>query len=323
MEQWNNGYVVAKNHFSSNFFSQILSNFSIMTLSIHKHLLVLFIGLSLAAPATAQEELMNLIDEQEEQEEQQYSPSIFTGTRVIQGHSVETQHKKTLEVLISHRFGRINLGAHELFGLDEANIRLGVEYGITDNINVGIGRSSFDKTFDSFFKYRFLRQTDGGSPLTMTLFSSLAIRTTPRADDDPTYSFNDRLGTTYQLLLARKVSDVISLQLMPTLVHKTRVEAFDENTQLAIGIAGKIALTKGLALNTEYYYRIDPAENSPYKNAVSIGFDIETGGHIFQLHFTNSVMTVERAFITETSDDFFDGDIHFGFNISRVFQLGK
>lgn len=281
---------------------------------------MIILWLSFLYNASAQDDLLELL---EEETPKQYSTSTFKGSRIILGHSVKMQHQKTLEFLISHRFGRINSGAHELFGLDVSNIRLGLEYGLTDNLNVGLGRSSFDKTIDGFAKYRFLRQSSEGFPLTAVLFSSLAIKTTPKAENDPTYSFIDRLSGTYQLLLARKINSSLSLQVMPTLIHKNRVEAFDENTQMALGVGGRVKLTKRLALNAEYYYRIDPPEQSPYKNSVSIGFDIETGGHVFQLHFTNSVMTVERAFITETFADFFDGDIHFGFNISRVFQLGK
>ena len=287
-------------------------------IKLFQHTLII-VGMILPLSVTGQEDLMNLIEEGEAQE---FSASIFHGSRLILGHSVKTHHKRTLEVLITHRFGRINLGAHELYGLDVSNIRLGLDYGITDDINVGIGRSSFDKTYDGFFKYRFLRQSEAGFPLTMVFFSSLAIRATPREEEDPSISFKDRLAGTYQLLLARKINSRLSLQLMPALIHKNRVEAFDDNTSVALGAGGRVKLTKGVALNAEYYYRIDPPDNSPYKNSLSIGFDIETGGHVFQLHFTNSQMTIERAFITETFDDFFDGDIHFGFNISRVFQLG-
>lgn len=282
--------------------------------------LIVITLLHLYLPLLAQDDLMNLLDEPEQKT---FVNSTFKGSRVILGHSVETKHKKSLEFLISHRFGRVNLGAYEFFGLDRSNIRLGLEYGLTEDITIGIGRSSYDKTIDSFLKWRFVRQSEGGFPFTMVLFNSLAIKTSPKQEKDPTIDFTDRLATTHQLLIARKISSNFSLQLMPTLIHKNRVEVFENDNQLALGIGGRIKLTKRLAFNAEYYYQVDVQESSPYHNSLSVGFDIETGGHVFQLHFTNSNMTVERAFITETSDGFFDGDIHFGFNISRTFQLGK
>lgn len=282
-------------------------------------LVIAFVIFAMAIPAMGQDDLMNLIDEPEKKE---YATATFKGSRLILGHSVETKGKNELEFLISHRFGRINSGAHELYGLDAAFIRLGLEYGISDNINVGIGRSSYDKILDSFLKFRVLRQSEGGFPFTVTLFNSVTMKMTPKKEDDPSYDTKDRLAYTSQLLLARKFSNNFSLQVMPVYVHRNRVETFDENGQFALGVGGRLKLTKRLTFNAEYYYRVDAPEDSPYKDAISVGFDIETGGHVFQLHFTNSQMTIERSFITETSDDFFDGDIHFGFNISRTFSVG-
>ncbi|HNP16858.1 MAG TPA: DUF5777 family beta-barrel protein [Fulvivirga sp.] len=270
----------------------------------------------------AQDDLMDLLDDGSDKK--QYVPAAFHGSRIILGHSVVTRHKKELEFLISHRFGTINSGSYEFFGLDNAFIRLGLEYGISDNFNVGVGRSSFDKTIDTFLKYRIARQSTGvGSfPFSIVFIHSLAIKTTPRSSDDPTISFSDRLATAHQVLIAHRFNDKLSLQLMPSFVQKNRTQGVDNSDQFALGAGGKVKLTRSVSLNVEYYYRIDEAENSVYNNSFSVGFDIETGGHVFQLHFSNSAMTVERSFITETFGDFFDGDIRFGFNISRTFQLG-
>jgi len=285
-----------------------------------KKLLIAVVALLLSDYIHAQEDLLELVDNKKEKE---YVNATFKGTRVILGHSVKMKAKNELEFLITHRFGRINSGSHELFGLGNAFIRLGLEYGLADNFNVGIGRSSFDKSYDAFLKYRLVQQSTGpGSfPLSIVLFNSFTVRTTPKADLAPEVDFNDRLGNVTQLLIARKVSSALSLQLMPTYVYKTSVGVNDENSQIALGVGGRVKLTQSLAFNAEYYYRLDAPE-TVFTNSFSVGFDIETGGHVFQLHFTNSIMTVERAFITETSDDFFDGDIHFGFNISRTFHLG-
>ena len=284
------------------------------------YLFIVAFAVTINSPLIAQDDLMDLVDEPEGK---QYTSATFKGSRVILGHSVETKHKKALEFLISHRFGRINSGGHNLYGLDNANIRLGLEYGITDNLNLGVGRSSYDKSYDAFVKYKFIRQATNGAPVSMVLFNSLAVKTTPTEEDDPTYSFNDRLATVSQLLIARKFSSNLSLQVMPTFVHKNRVEIFDDNDQIAIGVGGRIKLTQRLAFNAEYYYRINPPENSIYKNSIAVGFDIETAGHVFQLHFTNSRGMTERTFISETAGSWGKGNILFGFNISRMFNLQK
>ena len=286
-----------------------------------KYLFTTFL-LLLSQISWAQDDLLSLLDDAPPKKEAVYA--TFKGTRVILGHSVKLRKKNELEFLISHRFGTLNSGAHELWGLDAANIRLGLEYGVSDNLNIGIGRSSFDKSFDGFIKYKLLQQSKGpgSAPVSVVLFSSLAIQTTPREEDDPTRDFQDRLANTHQLIIGKKISPALSLQLMPVYVHKNRVAREDDNDQFALGAGGRVKLTKSLALNLEYYYRITPPDGTDFNNSLSIGFDIETGGHVFQLHFTNSMMTLERAFITESFGDFFDGDIHFGFNISRTFQLG-
>lgn len=278
----------------------------------------------------AQDELLEILEAQDSLETE-YVEATFKGSRLILGHSVKTRSKKQLEFLISHRFGRVNTGAHNFWGLDNAQIRLGLEYGVTDRLNAGIGRSSFDKSYDGFLKYKLLRQSTGARnfPFTAVALTSITIRTVPRAAENPTIDFADRLAYAGVLLIARKFNKNLSLQLMPAWVHKNRVE-YDEineyypkNDVFAIGVGGRQKLTKSLALNLEYYYRLNEHENSPNHNSFSVGFDIETGGHVFQLHFTNSIMTLERSFITETFDDFWNGDIHFGFNISRTFHLGS
>ncbi|MTI23048.1 hypothetical protein E1176_18605 [Fulvivirga sp. RKSG066] len=282
---------------------------------------LLFVLILASNLAYTQDNLLDLIDENEKPQEVM---STFKGTRIILGHSVKMKAKKELEFLITHRFGRINSGSHNLWGLDNAFIRLGLEYGLSDKLNIGIGRSSFDKTYDSFLKYKLARQTKGSGsfPVSLVLFNSFTIKTTPKSEDSPEVAFNDRLANVSQLLISRKINSLVSVQLMPTYIYKSTVEEGFENSQLALGVGGRVKLTPRLAFNAEYYYRLDAPE-SIFTNSFSLGFDIETGGHVFQLHFTNSIMTVERAFITETSDDFFDGDIHFGFNISRTFNLGS
>ena len=271
----------------------------------------------------AQDDLLKML---ETETEDKPIPVIqtFKGSRIVNGHSVETRRNGELEFLIMHRFGRINSGAYNFFGLDNAFIRLGLEYGISDRIGIGIGRSSFDKSFDGYFKGKVLKQELDGIPVSLTVLSSITVKTSPRKEDMPEILFNDRLAYTTQLLIARKINSNFSLQLMPSFVHRNTVDQqTEDNSLIAMGIGARHKITRSLALTAEYYYRVNPNENSIYTNPIAIGIDIETGGHVFQLHFTNAWGMIERAIITETSGDYFKGDINFGFNISRTFQLKK
>ncbi|MBL0740465.1 DUF5777 family beta-barrel protein [Chryseolinea lacunae] len=273
--------------------------------------------------AQAQDDLLNQLEKTTDAPT--YVSQTFKGTRLVNGHSVETIGAGTLEFIFSHRFGRLNGGLYELFGLDDAFVRIGLEYGITDNLGVGIGRNSVDKTVDSYLKYKLLRQRPGGSPLTVTAFGSAAYKTSPKDDDvPPGFKTSDRLAYTAQLLVARKLTSKLSLQLMPTVVHKNFVgEGSGRNDQFALGMGGRIRLTRSVSVNAEYYYRIQPEAGTPYKDALGLAIDIETGGHVFQIVLTNTRGMVERTFVTETDGDFFDGDIHLGFNVTRAFQLKK
>lgn len=245
----------------------------------------------------------------------------FHTMRVINGHSVETLERGLLDVVISHRFGRLNSGSYNFFGLDDANIRLGLEYGFSDRLNVGIGRNSFFKTYDGYIKYKLLRQRSGINPVPVSLvyFSNLAFNTLRRTDLE--LDLSDRMAFTQQLLIARKFSRSFALQLSPTFIHLNHVEDRNlSNTFYAIGVGGRYSITPGTSINTEYFYRFNNQVPGTF-NAFSIGLDIETGGHVFQLHLTNGRAMTETAFIPYTSGNFFKGDIHFGFNITRSFQL--
>lgn len=267
----------------------------------------------------AQDDLLDILND-EQAPETNYALATFKGARLINGHTIVTRKAKELEFIISHRFGRINTGIDEFFGLDGANVRFSLEYGITDDLTGGIGRNSFEKVYDGFLKYGILKQSSGKvvMPISVTAFTSVAIRTL----DDPAFQsddFNSKVSYTHQLLLARKFSDKLSLQLAPTYVHRNKVLANQENDIMALGIGGRMKLNTRLALNAEYYYRLTSEIDPTYKDSLGIGLEIETGGHVFHLNLANSRSMVERGFITETDGNFFKGDIHFGFNISRVF----
>jgi hypothetical protein len=264
---------------------------------------------------------------QDVEEEVDYTYATFKGTRLVNGQSIETKKKGELEFIFAHRFGQINSGIYEMFGLDQAFVRLGLEYGITDRLGVGFGRNSVDKTMDAIVRYKALRQSSGAKnfPFTLTIFTNAAVKTSPRKRDATfDITLSDRMSYTTQVLIARKFTPNLSLQVMPTLIHKNTVDAaLEKNDQIAIGFGGRYKVSRSVALCSEYYYRLDVPENNPYYNSLGFGIDIETGGHIFQLVMTNTRGLTERAFLTETTGDFFAGDIHLGFNITRTFQIKK
>jgi hypothetical protein len=228
--------------------------------------------------------------------------------------------------VIQHRFGTLNQGAYELWGLDQSTIRLGFDYGITDWLSVGVGRSSFQKTYDGGVKVKILRQSTGkvNMPITVAYFAGMYVNSLRWADPDRENYFSSRLSYAHQLLIARKFGDRLSIQVTPTLIHRNLVEtAARGNDDYGVGFAGRYKLTKRLSVNWDYVYLVKNESMQDLTNSLSLGLDIETGGHVFQLHVTNSQGMFERAFVSETTGNWLDGDIYFGFNISRVFTLKK
>jgi hypothetical protein len=255
-----------------------------------------------------------------------YTTATFKTTRLINGQTIENTAAGVLDIKIQHRFGAISQGAYEMFGLDNASIRIGADYGLTDRIMIGLGRSSYEKTWDGFTKIKLLRQQTGDRniPVSISYFGSIAVKTLRWSQPDRENYFSSRLYFTNQLTIARKFTEGLSLQLMPTLVHRNMVPNSNySNDVWAIGIGGRQKLSKRVSINAEYYYVLPEFKSPGTYNSLSIGFDIETGGHVFQLHFSNSTGMIERAFIAETTGQWLKGDIHFGFNISRVFTLNR
>ena len=272
----------------------------------------------------AQEDLLKELEESQPLSTD-YVLQTFKGTRLINGHSIETKGRGDLEFIFAHRFGAINQGLYELYGLDEAHVRIGLDYGFTDGFSASIGRNSVDKSLDGYIKCKAARQRSGANPFpfSITALGGIVYRASPKKDQVPEgFTSIDRLAYVGQLLIARKVSSLLSLQLMPTIIHKNAVDRSKEaNDQFAVGVGGRVRLTKGVAVTSEYYHRLNAPAKTPFSNTLGFGVDIETGGHVFQLVFTNTMALTERGFITETEGDFFDGDIHFGFNVTRTFHL--
>ncbi|MDB5270263.1 MAG: hypothetical protein JWP58_3303 [Hymenobacter sp.] len=281
--------------------------------------------LALASPARAQTDLLQDLEKQTaDSTRREVVAATFKGTHIINSQSVETPGQGTLAFLIQHRFGTLNSGAYNFFGLDQAVLRLSFEYGLTNRLAVGIGRSNIEKTFDGFLKYRALQQTSGARPMpvSVTLFASAAITTLKFGTLPTERTTASRLDYAYQVLIARKVSPGLSVQLMPTLIHRNFVPlAGMQNDVYSIGGGLRQKLTKRIALTADYFYVLPGYAADNFRNALGAGVDIETGGHVFQLHFTNAQGMTEKFFIPQTSGDFFNGDIYFGFTVARNFTV--
>jgi len=250
-----------------------------------------------------------------------YKSAAFKGLKIVNFESTKMVGNKELYFVVAHRFGSVKTGFEDFFGLDQAVTRLNFIYGISDGINIGVSRSSFQKIYESSLKVRLLREKKGGFPFTMVSSSNILINT---ALDDvvlPGLEFENRLGYTTQLLISKKVSESLSLQLMPTFFHDNYVAVNEQhNSQYVIGFGGRQKLTKRFSLNFDYGVHMNRAETSPFKNPLSIGVDIETGGHVFQLHFTNAQPMNTNGFLGQATGDWGSGDFFFGFNLSRVFN---
>ena len=275
----------------------------------------------------AQDDLMNIIN-QDSTREINYTTATFKSTRVMNGHSIERMVPGQLDVRISHRFGTLNSGGYNFFGLDQSNIHLGLEYGIFKWLMIGVGRSEFEKTYDGFAKFSILRQSSGAKvmPVSVSVVTAIALKTLKFTDQTRTNYFTSRLAYVTQILVARKINEALSVQLTPSYLHRNLVATeLDPNDIYALGAGARLKLSKRISLNGEYYYFANPKTymSQQIYNPLSLGFDIETGGHVFQLFFTNSLGMTEKQFIGATTGQWKKGDIHFGFNISRVFTLKK
>lgn len=294
-----------------------------------KYLKFVALMMLLAASVKAQDtlDLDKMLDEEMDKKKEaatEFTEATFKSSRIINGHSIENIPGGIMDFRIAHRFGTLNKGAYEFFGLDNASMRMSFDFGVTDRFMFGVGRSTFEKQYDGFIKYKILRQRENGRmPLSFSVVASAMLKTLKNADTLKR-NFSDKMYYAFQGIIARKFSSAFSLQLMPTMVHYNIVpKANDPNDLISIGVGGRLKITQRIAINAEYYYQLPEYKLPGTYNSLSVGFDIETGGHVFQLHLTNSTGMTERTFITETAGRWGKGDIHFGFNISRVFQLSR
>jgi hypothetical protein len=271
-----------------------------------------------------EDDLMAMFDNSEPKTE--YTDATFKTTLLVIGQTIETPLNGTLLLNVQHRFGSINSGLYDFFGLDQANTRIGFQYGVNNWLGIGIGRSSYLKTYDGWAKVKILRQSSGlrNMPISVDYFGSIAVSAVKWSEPDRKNYFSSRLSFSNQLLIARKLSPGISLQLMPTHVHYNLVETRNmENNIFSVGMGGRFKLSKRISVNAEYYLLLSKETRKSYSDPFSIGIDIETGGHVFQLYLTNAQGIIEPHFIGRTSGKWQNGDIHIGFNISRSFTIKK
>ena len=275
---------------------------------------ILIIGISTIL--YAQDDLLDLIDDGFENT---YPVNAtFKAKRIVNSQSIEMPKPRILDFMILHRFGSMSNGAYDLFGMDEAVIRFDLKYGLSDRISFGIGRSSLNKTFDIFTKVKIMGQKTGhrSFPITLVFFSKMEIETIIKD-----MSMNDRITYDFQFLLAKKFNRSLSLQLMPTLIHRNLVETnSDSHDLISIGVGGRMKMTKRTSINFDTFFPVGQRSET-YRQGWGIGYDIETGGHVFQLMLTNARGSFESEYIENASGTLKDLDLYLGFNIARVFYL--
>jgi hypothetical protein len=292
-----------------------------------KKTLSLLIGIALVGSLHAQDStLLNMLnDSMSANKGKTYVTGTFKAEHIVNTQTVESPANGNLNFVIQHRFGQLNSGAYNFFGLDNATLRLGLDYGITDGLSVGIGRSSYLKTFDGYVKGKLLKQTEGPQiPVTVDLLGTI-VNWTQDDLSKPYLNANRRTSYSAELLIARKFSRSFSFQVTPTYLHYNLVPTVaDKNDVFALGLGGRMKITKRMSINAEYdIVPKNQVVSTTVHNSLSFGWDIETGGHVFQLVFSNSQSMLATQYLTQTAGSWGKGDIYFGFNISRNFNLKK
>lgn len=262
----------------------------------------------------------DLLDELEgESEEVSFNYPAFKAMKIANLQSTKVADGGDTYMYVSHRFGTIKDGFDTFFGLDNANTKIQLVYGIVDGLQIGLSRESFRKTYAGSLKAKLINQTNK-SPLTVTFFGTVNLNSQIQTTSNPLLKYADRFSYASQFLISRRFSNSFSFEIAPTYVRQNLTyETGQKNNQFALGLGGRYKLSKRMSFNFDYVYNLSRLKNSAFNNPLSIGIDIETGGHVFQLLFANSQSTNEPSFISNAGGDWSKGDIFFGFNIVRVF----
>ncbi len=276
---------------------------------------LLFLSILFSGFVCAQEDLLKDIDTLKTTENSQQP--AFKALQVVTGQSTKLTAKNEWYIVVAHRFGDISTGFKDFFGLDDASTKLGVIYGVTDNISLNLSRETLMKTFELGAKYNLVKQSDN-FPVNIVGYNVMALNTELDKDNYPHLRFGDRLSYLTQALISRRFDDNFSLQLTPSYVHKNLYDQnIEDKDQFLAGLGGRYKISKRISINAEYFVNFD--HHSFYKNPLSIGMDIETGGHVFQLLFTNSQINSDIGYLTNATGKWEKGQIFFGFNLYRVF----
>jgi len=253
-------------------------------------------------------------------QEEQIIKNNFQGTRLVNGHSANLAEKGELQLLIQHRFGNINGGFYEFFGLDQASMRLGFEYGFGKNFNLGFGRSTYLKTYDLFAKIRLIQQTTS-FPLTAVVTTGGSFPIIKDYFPESHDSFSDKFSGNVQLHLASTIKK-FSFQVSPGYMRTGFLPAENENISMfTMALGGSFSITKKLSTNVEYLVPFN--SEVPGNNPLSIGVDLDTGGHLFQIVLSNNQRMFDQAIYTNTGGDWMEGSLFLGFNLIREFDINK
>ena len=277
----------------------------------------------LITPLIGQDDLLDILED--DSSKPVIVESSFKGTRVVNDQYLELPRPKIFQFIIQQRFGSIENGFYDLFGMDYATIRFDFNYGLTERLSFGVGRSSLDKIYDIFVKTKLLRQSSGtrSFPVSVLLYSDIGIDTKRKSENDPAVKdeYLNRLLYVNQLIIGRKFNRSLSLEILPTLIHRNLVPTNqDDHDLVSVGIAGRYKLSNRISVNADYFIPLgDRSED--YQNSVAIGVDYETGGHVFQVMIANSQGPYEYTFIENARGNFSTGVLYLGFNISRAFTL--
>ena len=272
--------------------------------------------------ANAQDDLMNELNATKS-DKKEVSSAAFKGLQVANMQSTKLPMKGEFYFLVSHRFGDLTNGINNFFGLDNALTKLGGIYGVTNWLSVGLSRHTFQKTYELAAKYKLANQEDNGFPVTIVGYNTMDTRTDLTTTLYPDLKYDYRLAYSNQLIVSRKFSSAFSAELTPIFIHKNLYDADKESQKntFLLGTGARCKLSKRLSLNLDYAARLNTTEGftSPYHNAATLGLDIETGGHVFQLVLSNSQTMNDVSYYTTGSGIVGGKGIYFGFNMYRVF----
>jgi hypothetical protein len=275
--------------------------------------------LSVINYASAQDELLKELDTVKSKEKQVETLG-FKGLQICNMQSTKLAAKGEWYVLISHRFGDLTQGLDNFFGLDDAYTKLGAIYGATNWLSIGFSRQTNNKIYELTAKYKLKNQETDGFPVTIVGYNTMDINTNLSTDIYPELEFNNRLAYSTQLLISRKFTDKFSAEIAPIYIHKNLYdESTERENQFVVAMGGRYKLTKRMSVNLEYAPRIDAPENTVYHDLLSVGLDIDTGGHIFQMVFSNCQTMNDVYVFSNATGKWAGGSLYFGFNLYRVF----